>query len=397
MAMAGGILKIGSFDHSIVVSKPSLFTHFSSSSPSSSCANSVGVSDYQFRSLNGLGASCVSASYGDGALSTSIEGSTLQKPLVQQRQQSNGRVCYRSSSGSLRLGRSGRRRVCVSCSSGEQQPATVSVSNGAEVAELPCLPFTPAEVFVPSSTKVLHLYEARFLALLEEVMGKYDNLFAHIVIEPMSPRSSDDESRGVASFLATYGCLARVEKVKRLEIGAEVTIRGIGRIKLLGLTQLEPFLKGTVISLKDEAPKDAQELGSALEELRTSLSTIQQLQIKLKVSHSPVLKSMLFAKELVSNEELLQTPLERALQWAETGEADEIAGSYQPSREERVSFAALQPVAGASAAEQHRLLQERLFAMEAMDTLQRLTRVKPFVQQTVASLAAKVSLQSLNL
>ncbi|CAM6094190.1 unnamed protein product [Calypogeia fissa] len=381
MAMAGGILKIGSFDHSIAVSKPSLFTHFSSSSPSSSCTNSVGVSDSQFRSLNGVGGSCVSASYGDGALSMSIEGSTFQKPLVQQRQQSNGGVCYRSSSGSLRLGRSGRRRVCVSCSSGEQQPATVSVSNGAEVAELPCLPFTPAEVFVPSSTKVLHLYEARFLALLEEVMGKYDNLFAHIVIEPMSPRSSDDENRGVASFLATYGCLARVEKVKRLEIGAEVTIRGIGRIKLLGLTQLEPFLKGTVISLKDEAPKDAQELGSALEELRTSLSTIQQLQIKLKVS----------------NEELLQTPLERALQWAETGEADEIAGSYQPSREERVSFAALQPVAGASAAEQHRLLQERLFAMEAMDTLQRLSRVKPFVQQTVASLAAKVSLQSLNL
>lgn len=63
--------------------------------------------------------------------------------------------------------------------------------------------------------------------------------------------------------------------------------------------QLEPFLKGTVISLKDESPKDTEELGSALEALRTSLSTMQQLQIKLKVSNSPVLDSMLFAEEVV--------------------------------------------------------------------------------------------------
>jgi hypothetical protein len=49
---------------------------------------------------------------------------------------------------------------------------------------------------------------------LFQVIGKYDNLFAHIVIEPMGPRVAEDESKGVASFLATYGCLARVEKVK---------------------------------------------------------------------------------------------------------------------------------------------------------------------------------------
>ena len=98
------------------------------------------------------------------------------------------------------------------------------------------------QVFVPSSSKTLHLYEARFLSLLEEVlcyifhhvslrcpssskfqshahqpawlfagwqvMAKGNNLLAHIVIEPVK----GDEA-GVASFVATYGCLARIESV----------------------------------------------------------------------------------------------------------------------------------------------------------------------------------------
>ncbi|BBN05043.1 hypothetical protein MPTK1_3g09810 [Marchantia polymorpha subsp. ruderalis] len=249
------------------------------------------------------------------------------------------------------------------------------------IVELPCLPFSPAEVFVPSSTKILHLYEARFLALLDEVMGKYNNLFAHIIIEPMGPGRDDEDGKGTASFLATYGCLARVENVRRLDIGAAVTIRGIGRIKLVSLTQLEPFLKSTIVSLKDEVPEDEEAVSSALDQLQTTLQNVQDLQIKLKVSE----------------DELLQTPLERALQWAKKGEPDDIAEAYVPTREERLSFAALQPVAGASPGEQHKLLQERLFAMEAMDTLQRLKRVAPYAEQILASTAAKVALQSLNL
>lgn len=42
----------------------------------------------------------------------------------------------------------------------------------------------------------------------------------------------------------------------------------------------------------------------------------------------------------------LLTPLEKALQWAEKGEPDSIVESFVPSREERLSFAALQPIAG---------------------------------------------------
>lgn len=99
--------------------------------------------------------------------------------------------------------------------------------------ELPCLPFTSTEVFVPSATTTLHLYEARFLALLEEAMEKHNNFFVHFVLDPVS----DFGSSAMASFAASYGCLTLIENVKRIEIGALVTIRGIGRVNIVTLTQ----------------------------------------------------------------------------------------------------------------------------------------------------------------
>ncbi|KAJ6757867.1 ATP-DEPENDENT PROTEASE LA (LON) DOMAIN PROTEIN, partial [Salix koriyanagi] len=40
--------------------------------------------------------------------------------------------------------------------------------NAASSLELPLLPFNMNEVLVPTESKTLHLYEARYLALLEE-------------------------------------------------------------------------------------------------------------------------------------------------------------------------------------------------------------------------------------
>lgn len=42
----------------------------------------------------------------------------------------------------------------------------------------------------------------------------------------------------------------------------------------------------------------------------------------------------------------LLTPLEKALQWAEKGESDASVERFVPCQEERLSFAALQPIAG---------------------------------------------------
>lgn len=119
--MAGGILKTGLLDHSIPINRLS-------ASPSSSLnSNSLSVSCSQFGPLCGLGGSCASWSHRYCPLSPSVRGCPLQARSAQQ--QSTCGAFSRSATPSLRLRRPGRRRVCVSCSSGEQ-PATVSVSNG---------------------------------------------------------------------------------------------------------------------------------------------------------------------------------------------------------------------------------------------------------------------------
>ncbi|KAJ7559461.1 hypothetical protein O6H91_04G085900 [Diphasiastrum complanatum] len=257
---------------------------------------------------------------------------------------------------------------------------TSLLTNEATTVELPCLPFNPSEVFTPSASKTLHLYEARFLALLDEVLGKYNNLFAHIIVERVVGHSLG-LGQEINSFAATYGCLAQVESVRQLEVGALVTIRGIGRVSIVEITQVEPFLKGKASPFQDDIPEDIKGISSMTKKLKQILADVQQLQIKLKTSSS----------------DSLQTPLEKALQWAEKGDQDSSLKLFVPRREERISFAALQPVAGASARELHKLLQERLLAMESTDTLQRLKNVSLFAEESRASIAAKVAIQSLQL
>ncbi|RZC54082.1 hypothetical protein C5167_012939 [Papaver somniferum] len=106
-------------------------------------------------------------------------------------------------------------------------------------SEFPLLPFGADEVLVPTESKTLHLYEARFLALLEEV--------------------------------------------ERLEIGALVSIRGIGRVKIVNFNQADPYLKGVVIPLQDNVPDSMNKISSDITKLKESLYQLNSLQIKLKV------------------------------------------------------------------------------------------------------------------
>lgn len=150
---------------------------------------------------------------------------------------------------------------------------------------------------------------------------------------------------------------------------------------MVNLTQMEPFIKVTVMPVKDEYPEEREELSTKIEDLKKILAEVQQLQIKIKT-----------AKEVP-----LLTPLEKALQWAEKGEADASVERFVPCQEERLSFAALQPIAGASPGELHKLLQERLKAMTTLDTEVRLNNAMVYATNSRASVAAKVALQSLQL
>lgn len=88
------------------------------------------------------------------------------------------------------------------------------------------------QVLVPSETKTLHLYEARYLALLDESLFGTNKHFVHFVLDPIGINDTAE-----ASFAARYGCLVLIEKVERLDVGALVSIRGVGRVKIVKIVQ----------------------------------------------------------------------------------------------------------------------------------------------------------------
>lgn len=241
--------------------------------------------------------------------------------------------------------------------------------------ELPLLPFPKDQVLVPSEAKKLHLYEARYLALLEESLFKNKSLFVHFVLDPIAVNETLTE----ASFAARYGCLVSVEKVERLDVGALVFIRGIGRVKIVKFAQEEPFLRGAVVPLKDDILHEATELNSKVRQLKEAIHNLNSLEIKLKAPE----------------EALLQTQTANSLNWAEKTPGLNCDESFVPSLAECISFAAYQPVSGSMQSELTTLLEKKIKAMEGKDTLERLGNSLEFVKNNISVVAAKVALQSL--
>ncbi|XP_073003809.1 uncharacterized protein [Typha latifolia] len=244
--------------------------------------------------------------------------------------------------------------------------------------DLPLLPFELSEVLIPSECKTLHLYEARFLALLEESLLKRKKAFVHFVLDPVLMSRSSSR----ASFAARYGCLVHIESINKLEIGALVTIRGICRVSIVELVQMEePYLRGVVVPMLDKISYEESESNFRLSELKESIHNLHSLQIKLKTS----------------KEELLQTNIKKSLLWAESEVFEDCSQAFIPKVAERVSFAAFQSVSGMTAAELHTLQREKLQAMDTRDTLERLGNGIEFVKQNINMVAAKLAIQSLQM
>ncbi|KAH7525003.1 hypothetical protein FEM48_Zijuj06G0179100 [Ziziphus jujuba var. spinosa] len=270
------------------------------------------------------------------------------------------------------------------------------VSLAATSLELPLLPFVVNEVLVPSESKTLHLYEARYLSLLEESLMRKKKLFVHFVLDPILVNDSSTEP----SFAARYGCLVCIENVERLDVGALVSIRGVGRVKLVAFlqakhnclelylsglhyvcafVQAEPYLQGIVVPEHDKVPDSPSRLSSKVIEVKEALSNLNSLEIKLKAP----------------KEALLQTSTANSLVWAEKEPFIDCDEAFIPSLPERVSFVGLQPVSGSTQSELQKLQNKKLRAMELKDTLQRLDDSLELIKENISMVAAKLAIQSL--
>ncbi|KFK44886.1 hypothetical protein AALP_AA1G315700 [Arabis alpina] len=245
--------------------------------------------------------------------------------------------------------------------------------------DLPLLPFSTSEVLVPTESKTLHLYEARYLALLEESMKRKKNTFVHFILDPISISDTATE----ASFAARYGCLVLIENVERLEIGALVSIRGAGRVKISRFLGADPYLSGEVRPIQDRLNYESNnnETNTKISQLKESIKNLNSLEIKLKAS----------------DDSPLQTRLFNSLNWAEDDPLVECDESFFPSLQERLSFAAFQPVSGSTQSELSRLQQEKLRAMDMKDTIERLELSLGLIKENISSIAAKLAIQSLDI
>ncbi|KAI3763098.1 hypothetical protein L1987_53548 [Smallanthus sonchifolius] len=243
--------------------------------------------------------------------------------------------------------------------------------------ELPLLPFPSDQVLVPSEAKTLHLFEARYLKLLDECLLKKKKLFVHFVLDPIAVSSTSKE----ASFAARYACLVVIEKVEQLDVGALVSIRGIGRVTLVKFANADPFLEGIVLPLQDNVPQNESEVSSKVLELKEALEGLNSLEIKLKAA----------------KDEPLLTQTANSLDWALKEPSLDCEEVFIPSFAEHVSFAALQNISGSTHSEMIKLQKEKLKAMDIKETLERLETSLSFVKNNVSMTAAKLAIQSLNM
>ncbi|XP_076920933.1 uncharacterized protein LOC143582195 [Bidens hawaiensis] len=247
----------------------------------------------------------------------------------------------------------------------------------ASFLELPLLPFPSDQVLVPSEAKTIHLFEARYLKLLDECLLRKKKLFVHFVLDPIAVSSTSKE----ASFAARYACLVFIEKVEQLDVGALVSIRGIGRVTLVKFAKADPFLEGIVLPLQDNVPENESEVSSKVVELKEALEGLHSLEIKLKAA----------------KDEPLRTQTANSLDWALKQPSLDCEKAFIPSYAERVSFTALQNVSGSTHSEMIKLQNEKLKAMDVKETLQRFETCLSFVKNNASMTAAKLAIQSLNI
>ncbi|CAG9462575.1 unnamed protein product [Pedinophyceae sp. YPF-701] len=257
-------------------------------------------------------------------------------------------------------------------------------------SDLPCLAWPPEDTITPGYRKTIHLYEKRFIDLLEQVLDSEHRFMGHIVVDggvgPMSRspgalvvRTPDEE------MTMAWAGVCRVEGIQKLDVGALVTLQCEGRVALQQLTQGRPYLRARVALMRDEPVRGTAEERRAEEEAREVLEllrTARELAQKIYGEGEAVDLMATVEDWALTDRPLLETgpPGQQHLAWAS-----------------RISYSALVEVPGMSSAEalqMHKLRQE---AMSRTDLRERLGLAKAHLSTVCGSLGAKASLTNLGL
>uniref|UniRef100_A0A7S0RJ41 Lon N-terminal domain-containing protein n=1 Tax=Pyramimonas obovata TaxID=1411642 RepID=A0A7S0RJ41_9CHLO len=290
------------------------------------------------------------------------------------------------------------------------------LSEDVDCKQLPCLIFSPQEVFLPGSRKVLHLYEARFLSLLDESMKKTGGLLGHIICYPANEYDDSGEGGLAIERVAT---LCRIEKIERQDIGARVDLVGEARMEVNGIVSTDPYITGTFRQVPTFADPtlykpteiEMSNVEGVVRDIRQILDDIIQLSDRLKgpaqgeaekvagwqewghAEISDLKRSLSWVDgSVVRLEDLASETTMEEIEWAD----QETLGTSPLEVAERLSFAVLQLAPASSTSELRHLIGVRRDAMGLeCGLLVRLQLGRDLLEEQVRTLRAKVALKSL--
>ena len=289
-------------------------------------------------------------------------------------------------------------------------------------ALLPALPFPPEQLAVPGSVRLLHLFEARYLALLEECQrqpsspGRPRPLLVHL-----SVAEAKDPMGNAGWEVQRESCLlCELLDFRQVDLGVLATVRAVEQVYVEEVEGDEVYLQALTTPVVREAGRSGRageegdlkegDLAEQASRVRAVLGDVLDLSRKLVDTGVPapaeagglspeelpdeIRDELLVKSGGPAGEALRDLPLAQALNWAEDaggGAGGELEGMS------RLGWAALQPCPGASAEETEDLVLRRMFSLEAETLGERLDLSYEYAEECRSRLAAKVALVSLKL
>lgn len=131
------------------------------------------------------------------------------------------------------------------------------------------LPFDFREVLLQGETKQLRLYEERFIKLFDDCTNNHDGVVGMGLLA----------DSGIIQTVP----LCEIEAYNRMEgFGIFVTIRVVGRAKLLEITHQEPYLKATCVELTDKIPPNLELPRLVAENIDSSIMMLSAMEHRLE-------------------------------------------------------------------------------------------------------------------
>jgi len=288
---------------------------------------------------------------------------------------------------------------------------------------VPALLFPMRETLLPGSALALHLYEARFLGVLEKAMSDTGGLIAHVTY---APRENGETSDGLR--VNATATLARVRTVRKddASLGARIEVIGESRVKLEDVESREPYIVGVfthVPQMGDKGtyqPSDDElaQVKEVTDYIEAAVKDVLLLSDKLKVgkgasdggsgddddedgmwTHKEV-GDLRSAIEWVDAPAVTIEHIEKKVSMADSNWTARPEGFAHSAltRAERLSFAVLQIAPASTETDLHRLIACRAVAMSTEHGLMdRLRLGVSVLDDQLQTLRAKVALKSLSL